>query len=177
MLETERLVLRKFTEKDVDAIFKLRKDAEMMRFIREPQKRRQESENWIKLISSLWDSEKIGFCAVTEKNSNKLIGWCGLWKLIETDEIEVGYAIAKEFWKKGFASEAAESFLNYGFNTLNLEQIAAVARPENTASRRVMEKLGMQFDYIGKFYGCNLAHHSITKDEYLTQRYKNANTF
>ena len=54
-----------------------------------------------------------------------------------------------------------------GFETLNLEKIAAVARPENTASRRVMEKLGMQFDYIGEFYESDLAHHSITKEKFL----------
>ena len=167
MLETERLILRKFIENDVEAIFRLRNDAEMMRFIREPQKSKTESARWLKMVSSRWESEKIGFCAVIEKTSNKVIGWCGLWKLIETDEIEVGYAIAKEFWKKGLASEAAEAFLRYGFETLNLEKIAAVARPENTASRRVMEKLGMQFDYIGKFYDSDLAHHSIAKDEFL----------
>ena len=170
MLETERLILRKFIENDVEAIFKLRNDAEMMRFIREPQKSKAESARWINLVSSLWESEKIGFCAVVEKKSNKVIGWCGLWKLIETNEIEVGYAIAKEFWKKGFASEAAKAFLYYGFETLNLEKIAAVARPENTASRRVMEKLGMQFDYIGEFYESDLAHHSITKEDFFNAK-------
>src|SRR5215218_8046388 len=100
MFETERLILRRFNENDVEAIFKLRNDVEIMRFIREPQKKRQESENWLKLVSSLWEKEKIGFCAVIEKTSNRLIGWCGLWRLVETNEIEVGYAIAKEFWKK-----------------------------------------------------------------------------
>lgn len=174
MLETERLILRKFIDDDLEAVFKLRKDAEMMRFIREPQKNRRESENWLKLISSRWESEKIGFCAVVEKTSGRVIGWCGLWKLAENGEIEVGYAIAKKFWKRGLASEAAEAFLDYGFETLKLEKIVAVARPENLASRRVMEKLGMHFDYIDKFYGRNLAHHSITREEFLTQRRKDA---
>jgi RimJ/RimL family protein N-acetyltransferase len=170
MLETERLILRKFIENDVEAIFRLRNDAEMMRFIREPQKTKAESEQWLNMLSSLWESEQIGFCAVIEKTSNKVIGWCGLWKLIETSEIEVGYAIDKAFWKKGFASEAAKAFLDYGFEVLNLETIAAVARPENIASRRVMEKLGMQFDYIGKFYGSDLAHYSITKEKFFNTR-------
>jgi RimJ/RimL family protein N-acetyltransferase len=170
MFETERLILRRFIENDVDAIFTLRKDAEIMRFIREPQQNRKESENWLHLVSSLWEVEKIGFCAVIEKASGELIGWCGLWRLVETNEIEVGYAIAQKFWKKGFATEAAEKILAYGFDTLNLENIAAVARPENLASRRVMEKLGMKFDYIGEFYGRDLAHYCITKEEFLTRR-------
>ena len=70
MLETERLILRPMTENDVDAVFALRKDAEIMRFIREPQKSRAEAANWVKLVSSRWESEKIGFCAVIEKESS-----------------------------------------------------------------------------------------------------------
>jgi ribosomal-protein-alanine N-acetyltransferase len=165
MLETERLILRRFDEKDTDAVFALRGDAEMMRFIREPQKR-QESVNWLKLVSSLWETDKIGFCAVVEKTSERLIGWCGLWRLKETGETEIGYAIAGEFQGKGLATEAAAAFLSYGFETLKLDKIAAVAAPENSASRRVMEKLGMRFDYTGEFYGRDLVHYSITKENF-----------
>lgn len=166
MLETARLYLRPLNENDVDAIFALRRDAEFMRFIREPQTKRAEAESWINLVSELWESDKIGFCAVIDKNSNEFIGWCGLWKLKETGETEVGYAIAENFQKKGLASEAAEKFLEYGFQQLNLEKIVAVARPENTASRRVMEKIGMNYDGIGRFYDCDLAHYSITRENY-----------
>src|SRR3712207_2272774 len=107
MLETERLILRKFTPADVDAVYEMRRDAEIMRFIREPQKNRRESENWLRLVSGLWESDRIGFCAVVEKASGQVIGWCGLWRLAENGETEVGYAIARQFWQKGFASEAA----------------------------------------------------------------------
>lgn len=163
MLETERLILRPFAEKDTEAVFALRQDAEIMRYIREPQKTRAETESWIKLVSSRWESEKIGFCAVIEKASEDLIGWCGLWRLKETGEIEIGYAIDRKFQAKGYATEAAEACLAYGFGQLNLAKIVAVTRPENFASRRVMEKLGMRFDGLGKFYGAKLAHYSIRK--------------
>jgi ribosomal-protein-alanine N-acetyltransferase len=165
MFETERLLLRRFNENDVEAIYRMRSDADMMRYIREPQNR-AESTNWVKLVSSLWEKEKIGFCAVVEKVSGQVIGWCGLWRLKETGETEVGYAIAKEFWRRGLASEAAEAFLEYGFNKLNLDKIVAVAFPENAGSRRVMEKLGMHYDYTGEFYENNLVHYSITKNEF-----------
>jgi ribosomal-protein-alanine N-acetyltransferase len=169
MLETERLILRRFDENDTDAVFALRSDAEMMRFIRAPQKR-PESVNWLKLVSSLWETEKIGFCAVIEKASGALIGWCGLWRLKETGETEIGYAIAGGFQGKGLASEAAAAFLAYGFETLKLDKIVAVAAPENAASRRVMEKLGMKFDYNGEFYGRDLVHYSITKEKFKPDR-------
>mgnify|MGYP000309463774 CR=1 FL=1 len=86
--------------------------------------------------------------------------------MAETGETEVGYAIARQFWGRGFAAEAAEAFLDYGFQRLDLDKIVAVAHPENTGSRRVMEKLGMRFDYTGKFYDNNLVHYSITKNQF-----------
>lgn len=168
MFETERLCLRQFNESDTEAVFAMRSDADVMRFIREPQNI-NETVNWIKLVSSHWADEKIGFCAVVEKASQKLIGWCGLWRLKETGETEVGYAIAKEFWGRGLATEAARRFLEYGFEELEVDEIVAVARPENKASRRVMERLGMQYDYTGEFYGRQLVHYSLTKEEFLKQ--------
>ncbi len=170
MLETPRLILRRFAESDTDAIFAMRRDAEIMRFIRAPQTNREETLSWLRLVSSKWEEEKIGFCAVIEKAANEMIGWCGLWKLKETSEVEVGYAIARKHWKKGFASEAAEAFLQYGFDELNLKEIVAVAHPENQASQSVMKRLGMTFDYIGKFYEIELVHFSITKGEWQRLR-------
>ncbi|MGI8470313.1 MAG: GNAT family N-acetyltransferase [Pyrinomonadaceae bacterium] len=166
MFETERLILRKIDGRDAAAIFAMRGDREMMRFIREPQNR-AETDNWIKLVSSRWQSEKIGFCAVVEKSSNEFAGWCGLWRLTETGETEIGYAVAKKFWRRGYATEAARRILQYGFDELGLDKIVAVTRPENVASRRVMEKLGMKFDYVGDFYEQDLAHYSVTKKEFL----------
>jgi ribosomal-protein-alanine N-acetyltransferase len=171
MLETNRLVLRPLEKGDVDAIFAMRSDPEMMRFIREPQNR-AESVNWLKLVSSRWKTEKIGFCAVIEKQTNKIVGWCGIWRLEETRELEVGYAIAKQYWGNGFATEAAIRFLEYAFEHLKPERIVAVARPENAASRRVMEKLGMSFVKTGSFYKQTLVQYALTREEFLTQRRK-----
>lgn len=170
MLETERLFLRPMNETDVDAVFEMRSDEDIMRFIRAPQINRREAKNWIRLVSSRWEKEKIGFCAIVEKASNRFAGWCGLWRLKETDEIEIGYALVKDFHGLGYASEASQAFLIYGFEKLNLEKIVAVARPENHASRRVMERLGMIYDYTGKFYESDLVHYSITKKTWLIRQ-------
>jgi len=171
MLETEKLILRPLDKTDVDAIYAMRRDADVMRYIREPQNR-AESANWIELVSSRWATEQIGFCAVIEKSSGKFAGWCGLWQLMETGETEVGYAVAKNFWRKGYATEAAHKFLDYAFERLQSEKIVAIAQPENAASRRVMEKLGMRYDYTGEFYGRDLVHYSIGKEEFLSQNAK-----
>jgi ribosomal-protein-alanine N-acetyltransferase len=166
MLETDRLLLRRFRANDVEAVYAMRSDADLMRFIRPAQTDRSESESWISLVSSRWDAERLGFCAVIEKASGEFAGWCGLWRLKETQEVEVGYALRAEFRGRGYAHEASEAFLIYGFENLGLQEIVAVARPENRNSRRVMENLGMTYDYIGRFYDHDLVHYSISRTEF-----------
>jgi len=173
MLETERLIMRPLVESDVDEIFAMRSDEEIMRFIREPQGR-SESLDWIKLVSARWDTEKLGFCAVIEKETDKFLGWCGIWRLRETNELEVGYAIEKAYWGKGFATEAAEKFIEYAFENIKPDKIVAVAEPKNLASRRVMEKLGMKFVKIAKFYERELVQYAIIKKDFSTQSRKAA---
>ena len=173
MLETDRLLLRPLVASDADAIYALRSDAEIMRYIREPQDRR-ETEKWIRLVSSRWQKDKLGFCGVVEKKSGVLTGWCGVWRLSETDEVEIGYAIAKAFWRRGFATEAAEVLLRYAFEQIKPDKITAVAEPENTASRRVMEKLGMKFVRIDDFYKRQLVQYAITEREFTTRRNEKA---
>jgi RimJ/RimL family protein N-acetyltransferase len=170
MFETNRLILRPMTKDDTDSVFAMRSDADVMQFIRSPQITKRDAASWINLVSSRWNKEKIGFCAVIEKASDKFIGWCGLWRLQETGETEVGYALFKEHWGKGFAVEASEACLHYGFDDLNLEKIVAVAQPDNKNSRRVMEKLGMNFNGIGKFYEMDLVHYSIMREVWKVKK-------
>lgn len=169
MLETERLLLRRLEATDADAIFAMRSDADVMRYIREPQKRR-ETENWIRLVSSRWEKDKLGFCAVVEKASGVLTGWCGVWRLAETGEVEIGYAVAKEFWGRGFATEAAAALLEYAFAYIKPDKITAVADPQNIASRRVMEKLGMRFVRTDDFYERQLVQYAITAEEFRSRK-------
>ncbi len=166
MFETERLILRKLKNSDTTAIFEMRKDPDIMRYISEPQTDLESSVNWIIKMSEKWDKERIGFSAVVVKETKEFIGWCGLWTLKETDEIEVGYAIAKKFWGKGYATEAAERCLQYGFGELKLDKIVALAYPENKASQQVMKKLGMEYIRTGIFYEKELVQFAITKEEY-----------
>ena len=167
MFETKRLILRKLGETDLEDIFAMRKDPNIMRYIREPQTDIESSIKWIKMMSDKWDSEKTGFFGVVEKKTEKFVGWCGLWRLAETEEIEVGYAIAKESWGKGYATEAAARFLAYGFDDLRLQKIVAVAFPKNEASQNVMKKLGMSYVKTGFFYEKELVQFAISRDEYV----------
>lgn len=166
MLETKRLVIRKFRDSDVADIFRMRSDEEIMRFIGATHASPEASADWMRLISRPLDSEGIGYRAVVERGSGSVVGWCGLWRLSETGETEVGYAIARPSWGKGYATEAAAAVVDSAFQDLGLEKVVAVAYPENSASIRVMEKLGMTFVRIGSFYGKRLAQYSVSSSRW-----------
>ena len=169
MFQTKRLIIRPFTPEDVADVYDLRSDSAIMRFIREPQSF-VEAESWVKMVSSKWETQKLGFAGVFRPDTEELIGWCGLWVLTESGEIEVGYAIKQEYWRKGYASEAAFEVLNYGFNELKLEKIVAVADPKNIGSINVMKKIGMKFVKFGNFYGKELIQYGISKEQYDRNR-------
>jgi len=67
-------------------------------------------------------------------------------------EIEVGYHLARAFWGRGYATEAARACVRFGFEQLNLERIVAVVQPANVASRRVLEKCGLTYTGMGYYY-------------------------
>ena len=85
------------------------------------------------------------------KRENIFIGWSGLAYLPEFDEIDLGYRFLPEHWGLGYATEASQAILEYGFNQLNLKKIIAIALKENEASIRVMEKVGMEFDKLAPY--------------------------
>ena len=171
MFETERLILRQFEDADVDPIAALRANSRFMRFIKAPEARR-ETVSWMRMVSRYWETDNFGFWAVVLKETNAVIGWSGTWLLWETKEPEIGFAVAPAFWGKGLGTEAASFALKYTFENRRAEMAIALTMPENLASRRVSEKLGMRFDeekYYGS-YGLTLARYLITKEEYARNR-------
>lgn len=166
MFETERLCFRKFTNDDADFIFAMRSDPEIMRYISNVQTDRKESIVWIEKFENYWKKYNMGICAVLDKSTDQPIGWCGLMRLKDTDEIEVAYAIVKSAWGNGYATEAADRMLRYGFDDLKLERIVAIAYPENLASQQVMKKLGMTYVKTGEFFGEQLRQFAIERKDY-----------
>jgi ribosomal-protein-alanine N-acetyltransferase len=166
-IETAPLTLRQFTAADFDEVAAMRGDAVVMRYIGKgtPQDE-QQAKTWLEKNESRWEQHSLGMWAVTPKDEKTLLGWCGLAMLDETDEVEVGYGFAHAHWGKGIASEGARASLRYGFETLGLNRIVAVALPENTASRRVMEKLGMKYEREAYYYSCDVAYYAISRDEF-----------
>ncbi len=166
-IETVRLRLRHCTFADLDDLLQIRGDAEVMRFIgdRKPQSKERVQELLQEIINH-WQKHGFGRWAVIDKANDKFIGLCGLNYLEYIDEIEIGYLLAKPAWGKGFATESAKASLRYAFEELQLEQIVAVAFPENTASRKVMEKLGMKYVKHTQLFEGEVAYYEMWRKDF-----------
>lgn len=152
VLETDRLFLRHFELSDVKAYQSLVGDPEVMQDI--PPRRAldaDETGRWVESFAAHVDKHGFGVWILYDRATNQFVGHGGLQRL-PTGEVEVIYAIVRARWGEGLATELALASLKYGFQTLGLDTIIGLAYPENAASRRVLEKAGMQFTGITVAY-------------------------
>ena len=181
-IETERLILRPYEPSDDRDLHELVSQPEIMEFIPEDVMTLQEVRRIITWLQECYPKntpEKIikWTLAVVLKETNRVIGSCGLGPLdFSTDETELFYALRKEYWGKGLATEAARAVLKYAFKTIKIERLVAVTMPANVGSVKVIEKLGLSFekkvtglsgdfaDYEGDLY------YTMTREEYLQDR-------
>ncbi len=151
-LETERLILKPLSEQDAEEIYENVKVYDIARWtinIPHPYPR-SEAIRYIRQSMELIEKGKSYELSIRFNSSKELVGVMALLNVdIEHRNAELGYWIAKKHWRKGIATEAAFKILQFGFQDLNLERIYARCFHENEASRRVMEKIGMEPE--GKF--------------------------
>lgn len=149
IFETPRLILRQFTKSDAPLILSLNGDPEVLKYLHEPTLKTVEHATQIinDIILPQYNNN-LGRWAIHTKTDMNFIGWCGLKYRPEMDEIDLGYRLMQNAWSKGFATEAAQHSLEHGFTKLNLKLITGRAHIDNSASIKVLEKIGM--DYIGE---------------------------
>jgi ribosomal-protein-alanine N-acetyltransferase len=146
--ETDRLILRHFHIFDAEAMDSVFSDPEVMLYGPGIQ-----TQLWVRdwLRGCLENYQKLGFgpWAVVEKSCSTVIGYAGLFRFPDIDgqtEIEVGYRLRQSHWSQGFATEAVMAILKYAFDVLCLPRLIALIDPQNRASIRVAEKVGMHFE-------------------------------
>ena len=163
IFETPRLFLRRFTEEDATLILQLNSDAEIVKYVHEPILETEEQATKI-IINIILPQYKnnLGRWAIHTKHNNDFIGWCGIKYLPERDEMDLGYRLVKQAWRKGYATEAAQHTLDYGFNTLDIALITGRAHIENMASQKVLEKIGMNFTHEGIVDNCPVRTYTLT---------------
>lgn len=146
VFETERLLVCPYTKKDLHLFFRLNGDEEVMRYIRPAQTLEQTKEFLQKIIK---DYEKLpgkGRWAMYLKADDRFVGSFAIIPIEDTGKLQLGYALVKEDWGKGYASESVKGGLVYAFNKLGLDEIAGITFPENVTSQKVLLKNGFVFD-------------------------------
>lgn len=143
-LETERLLLRRITNEDVNEIFELRSNPKIMQYIPRPLvKTKEEALTHIAMIDEKINTNEGINWAITQKNNSKLIGIIGHFRIRpEHFRSEIGYMLLPEYQGRGIISEAAKEVINYGFEVMQLHSIEAIIDPENLASEKVLQKNG-----------------------------------
>ena len=170
VIETERLVLRELTEADFEAAREILGDARVM-YAWEHGFSDAETRAWIAENIARYRRDGFSYLAAVERWSGALAGFIG--PLVETvDGVRrtgVAYILGRSFWGRGYASEGAAASVDYAFDQLSASEVIAEIRPENSASRRVAERLGMtaRESFVKIYKGKEMPHliYIVTKDE------------
>jgi RimJ/RimL family protein N-acetyltransferase len=167
IIETDRLLMRPVTRGDLPVLLRFRADPEVSRYLGGPEMSTPEFvARRLEFYLDCHRRHGFGMCALLRKGDGEMIGWSGIQPLEDSGQIEVGYGFDRPHWGKGYATEAAAAWLRYGFEQAGLERIVAVASPENAASRRVMEKLGMRYEGTARHYNTDCVLYAITREEF-----------
>jgi RimJ/RimL family protein N-acetyltransferase len=147
-LETQRLVLRRFSMNDVDNLVNLDADPDVMRFITGgvPTSRDEIENEVLPAFLGYYERfEGYGFWAVIEKGTGEFLGWFHFRPRAgaAVGEVELGYRLRKSAWGKGYATEGSRALIRKGFTDFGVQRVVAQAMAVNQASRRVMEKAGL----------------------------------
>ncbi|MBF6329249.1 GNAT family N-acetyltransferase [Nocardia transvalensis] len=147
-LETDRLVLRRFTDADVEHLVRLDSDPAVMRFLTgEPTPREEIEQEVLPRILHDYRLGPAGRFAAVERSTGAFVGWLALQPPEDgsTTEVELGYRLARHVWGRGYATEGSRALIRKGFTDLGVERVWAQTMAVNVSSRRVLEKAGLSY--------------------------------
>lgn len=160
--ETERLYFREINQDDFIALSKILQDEETM-YAYNGAFSDEETREWLDKQIARYKKYGFGLWALILKETDEMIGQCGItvqsWK--DTEVLEIGYLLRKDYWHKGLATEAAQRCKEYAFDNLNAEEVCSIIRDTNIASQNVAARNGMKItDKWTKHYrGIDMPHY------------------
>jgi len=165
ILETERLIMRWFREEDYEQFQEMCANAEVMRFLGDG-KPMAPMEVWRQMATFMghWYFRGYGIWAVEEKESGKLVGRIGFMNPAGWPGFELGWTLRREYWGKGFATEAARRALEYAFTDMNRDHVISLIAPENVASIKVAERLGETVEGSTQVVGRDVLIYGIDRE-------------
>jgi len=167
--ESDRFYARLLYPEDLDEIIILEADEEVKRYsggVRSA----IEAEDYLNTYLDYNKKHKtLGLWAVIDKENSSFLGFVCLKNMDNTNHIEIGYRLHKHAWGRGVATEISKAVMEYGWTKLNLESIVGVVEPGNTASQRVLEKLGLKYIRDDFFYRSEVKFYEM-KNPYHKER-------
>lgn len=162
-LETDRLLLRPLALGDLEDVHRMQSDPESLRYVSGRVKSPEESLEWLEWAIGSYERNGHGFWALEERRSGEYVGHAGLLaQVVEgVPETEIAYWIVRKHWGRGLATEAAIASRDYGLYTLGRERLISIIHPDNRASRRVAEKVGLRVERTATFKGSGVIIYSI----------------
>jgi RimJ/RimL family protein N-acetyltransferase len=163
---TERLQLRQFQRNDAESFYRMNLDPEVIKYTGDRSfdnvdQAREFLDNY-----DAYDRFGYGRWAIIESNSNQFIGFCG-FKYHQEGYVDLGFRVMRQEWNKGYATEAAQGCLRYGFDKLNFKFVVGRVAKENSASIRVLTKIGMSFWKHGPCDGIeNALYYRIDQEDF-----------
>ena len=152
VLETDRLTLRRLSVEDAAFILDLLNQPSFLRYIGDKGVRTLDDARNFVLNGPMASYERFGFglYLVEKKETRDPIGICGLLKRETLEDVDIGFAFLPQFWRRGYAFESAAAVLAHGRDVLRLDRIVAITSPDNDASIRVLNKIGLKFERMIK---------------------------
>ncbi|WP_413700867.1 GNAT family N-acetyltransferase [Psychromonas sp. KJ10-10] len=159
-ITTKRLILRPFEDDDFNDIHQLLSDPEVMRFSLNGPYSKEKTASFMAYCIQRSQNSQPSLLAIIDKKTNKFMGSCGFFaqKILAKQEIELGYRLSKQYWGKGFATEATIAVKQYAFNEMGLTRLISLIEKDNIASIAVAEKNGFKLEkellYDGRINVC-----------------------
>jgi RimJ/RimL family protein N-acetyltransferase len=182
ILETPRLAIREFTMDDVDNLFDLNSDPEVMRYLTggRPTPREEIRDTVIPFHLAVYDRlDRLGTWAAESSATGEFLGWFHFRAAGGTDitNIDLGYRLRRPAWNKGYATEGSRALINMGFADLGVQRVFGHTMTVNTASRRVLEKCGLTLVRTTPYEGADViegsehgeVEYALTKPEWQSR--------
>lgn len=168
ILQTERLRLEPWTLAHLDGLSLMGADPRVMRYVGGVTQSRDDTVAAIERQMGKWAAYGFGWWSFIERTTGELVGAGCIQHLAGNvaHPLEIGWRLRPDRWGRGYATEAARAMGGFAFDRLAIPTLLAVAVPENTASRQVMERLGMRFRGLEPWYDMELATYEITVAEW-----------
>lgn len=160
-MNSDRLIFSHYTAADFDDYLQLVSNADVMKMITgRPLLESETRDRFEKMLKVNLEIPEIGHFKVSLRTDGNFVGHSKL-EMTKENEAEIGYVLMPEYWGKGLGNEIAQTLINHGKEVPGIDNFLAIIDPENTASKRILEKQGFQWDYDGEYIGLPAVYYKL----------------